>query len=449
MEEQIKIELANNRYVVTQHKPRLVSAIGAVHKSNGGIRLIHDASRPYGGAINDFWEKEEFRYQSIQDAVSKVSQNCYMAKLDLQSAYRSVKLHNSNFPYTGLKWLFAGETQPRYLIDTRLPFGARRAPYIFHHLTQSVCRMMLKHGFHGVIAFLDDFLILEESKEKCLAGLQTLMGLVRKLGFSINYDKLEMPTTRLDFLGITLDTERMTLELPQKKLVDLESELQTLRSRERCTKKQLQRVVGKLNFACSCIYGGKFFLRRLYDSISKLHKPWHRTRVTRAMLLDIEWWLCFLHKFNGLMPMIDPRPLVPIFTDSSSVAAGAVFGNNFIHVPWTKWPGCEKLHINFKEMIAVEIALTHWAPYLANHTVHVHVDNTAAVGMLNKRTSRNPRAMQSLRNIFWLSTLYNFRLNVEYIPGSSNVRADLASRLHDPKIVARCGVEITPVVYSL
>ena len=46
------------------------------------------------------------------------------------------------------------------MADTRLPYGGRRAPGIFHHLTQAVKRMMVMRGYKAIVVYLDDFLII-------------------------------------------------------------------------------------------------------------------------------------------------------------------------------------------------------------------------------------------------------------------------------------------------
>lgn len=443
VEEQILSEIANNRYKIVSEKPLIVSALGAVRKGDGGVRLIHDASRPQGRAVNDYWEKEPFSYQSLQDAVDLFTPHCYAAKLDMEKAFRTVPTHPSNYPYMGLKWKFKHHSQDTYMVDTRLPFGARRSPYIFHQLGQAALRIMAAKGYHNIVVFLDDFLVVHEDREFCLQTLNVLLLTLRELGFSINYNKVVMPTKRITFLGIDLDSRSMTIELPRKKIDETLLLLQAMQTKKKVTKKELQSVVGKLNFACQCVYGGKFFLRRLYDAINKLQQAWHRTRVTRNMLMDIHWWLQFLTDFPGWLPMIDPRPLCPIYTDACGLAAGAAFGHYFVYMPWSHWEGCEDLHINSKEAIAVEIAVTHWAPHLAHHKVLVHSDNQAAVSMLNRGSSRCPRVMRSLRNIYWLSAKYNFRIQATYIPGRNNTLADTASRLHEPDILERNHLDVS------
>ncbi len=73
-----------------QHQPSVVSALGAIPKSSGGVRLIHDCSKPVGEAVNDYAIREEFKYKTLQDAISMISPGDYLAKVDLHSAYRSV-----------------------------------------------------------------------------------------------------------------------------------------------------------------------------------------------------------------------------------------------------------------------------------------------------------------------------------------------------------------------
>jgi len=158
VEKQILTELEEGRYVVVQTKPTIVSALGAIVKKNGSIRLIHDASRPDGTSLNSYAILEsKMRFESIDTAERLLHPGYFMAKLDLKSAYRSVLLHPSQYDLTGLKWTFKGHKTATYLVDTRLPFGARFSPGIFHNLTQAVKVIMRERGHTGLVVYLDDF----------------------------------------------------------------------------------------------------------------------------------------------------------------------------------------------------------------------------------------------------------------------------------------------------
>ena len=98
-----------------------------------------------------------------------------------------------------------------------------------------------------------------------------LCGLLRRLGFAINYSKVEGPAQRITFLGITLDTVTQTVELPQRKLSELYDTLLDMYSRPKVTKRQLQSLAGKLNWATQCTYGGRH--RRMRRGAGGLQPP--------------------------------------------------------------------------------------------------------------------------------------------------------------------------------
>lgn len=434
VEKQIEEELKNGHYKVVNSKPRIVSAIGAIPKKNSSkVRLIHDCSRPVGNALNDFATTNKFRYQTIQDAVDLVKTGYYMAKIDLANAYRCVKVHPSNHPLTGLKWNFSGDVSPTFMVDTRLPFGARKSPEIFNLLTQTVRKMMATKGFSNMVVYLDDWIIVAPTYQECLNGMNTLLSLLRKLGFQINYSKMEGPSQRLVFLGILLDSLDMTLYLPSEKIADLLCTLQYFRTRQKVTKRKLQKLAGKLNWASQCVYGGRIFMRSILNKMNSLNLPWHRTRMTKDIRRDVVWWITFLQDFNGTIPMIDSRPAAPVCIDACNVGAGAVFRGDCVYTRWQDvLHNPTSVHINAKEVLALEPAACVWAPAWANQKVYVYTDNQVAACVINKGSSKDKLIMDSLRRIFWLSVHYNFRLKALYYPGERNVIADAVSRLHEP-----------------
>ena len=70
-------------------------------------------------------------------------------------------------------------------------------------------------------------------------ALNTLVHLLRKLGFMINWSKVVDPTTSITFLGIEIDSSTMELRLPADKLSLLRLELNDFKVRKRASKKQL------------------------------------------------------------------------------------------------------------------------------------------------------------------------------------------------------------------
>ena len=433
VEQQILEELANGRYIMASSRPRIISALGAIDKPNSNkVRLIHDCSRPPGYALNDLATPEKFSYQSVQDAVALVKENCYLAKIDLSNAYRSVKIHPTDHQVTGLAWTFEGEDTPSIMYDTRLPFGARLSPQKFNNLTQAVCRIMASKGVIRMVAYLDDFLIISPSKEECQQQMQLLIKTLRHLGFAINYSKVTGPCQQLTFLGVEFNTISCTLGLPADKLSTFLTDVKQMYSKRTASKRELQSLAGRLSWASQVVIGGRPHLRRILDLINRLSKPSHRTRVTGDMKEDLSWWICYAAQFNGTLPMIDHRQYSFVCIDACPVAAGAYFNGQCLYHPWKDWPGSEDLHINYKEVLTVVSAALLWCKQWANKIVKVHCDNQAAVAIINKGTAKDPFVMSSLRNLFWLSALFNFKLSAVYYPGSYNTIADACSRLHEP-----------------
>ena len=216
VEQTIGEEIQHGNYIVTAEKPTIVSALGAIPKPySDKMRLIHDCSRPQHSNVNSYTDTQHhYSYVTVDTAVSLIKSNAYLAKIDLKSAYRHVPIHLSNYPATGLAWQFCGDNTLTYLYDCKLPFGVAKSPEIFHRLTQAITRMMKRRGF-TVLAYLDDFLIIADTKVECQQAYEELIKLLGELGFQINWDKAVGPCQRLTFLGIEIDTvHRLTPYLP-------------------------------------------------------------------------------------------------------------------------------------------------------------------------------------------------------------------------------------------
>ena len=121
----------------------------------------------------------------------------------------------------GCKWQFLGDHSYTYFYDTRLPFGVKSSPEIFHRITQLVRCMMARRGFPNIIVYLDDFLVIGATREECQLAYDTLFQLLIDLGFTLSEHKLVPPTQRLTFLGVELDTMVGTMTLPADKRVYL------------------------------------------------------------------------------------------------------------------------------------------------------------------------------------------------------------------------------------
>lgn len=154
--------------------------------------------------------------------------------------------------------------------------------------------------------------------------------------------------------------------------------------RRRASKKQLQQLAGKLNWACRVVYGGRTFLRRILDMLNLLQSPSAKVRLAAEFHEDIRWWHSFFHYFNDKCTFLRQSPTTDVQTDACLVAAGAYFREDWLYFNFAlDTPDLAHLHINYKEVLAQVFAVFRWAPCWANQHVIIHSDNEAAVHIIN------------------------------------------------------------------
>ena len=142
---------------------------------------------------------------------------------------------------------------------------------------------MAKRCYHDIIVYLDDFLVIRATFEDCKQKYDVLLSLLQDLGFT--------------FLGVQLDTIACTLMLPAEKLQEFQTLVTEFRSKHRATQRQLQRLVGKLNWPCRVVYGGRTILRRILDLTNAMTGS-AKQRLSGSFHQDILWWDRFLDVFN-------------------------------------------------------------------------------------------------------------------------------------------------------
>lgn len=109
------------------------------------------------------------------------------------------------------------------------------------------------------------------------------LNLLSELGLIINWEKVIGPTQRLTFLGIEIDTVLRQLCLPESKLCELRELLSDALIMLSITKRELQTLLGKLNFAARVVFGGRTFLRRIIDVMNTLLRPHHHTLINKQL----------------------------------------------------------------------------------------------------------------------------------------------------------------------
>ena len=254
--------------------------------------------------------------------------------------------------------------------------------------------MLKRHGLTATVVYLDNFFIKGETFEDCLNALNIIVRLLRKLRFHINWNKVVDPCTKITFLGIEIDSLEMCLRLPDEKLHQVRQELAHFQGWKRVSKKQLQSLAGKFNFCARMVYGGSVYSCPVIDTINLLKASDLKIKLSCSIRADITWWQSFMASFSERSLLLDHQPITSVFTDSCDVAAGGTFEGDWFYLNWElDWPFVANLHTNSKEILAVFLAVCHWAPCCRNKTICIQSDNTFTVASINRGISRNPFIM--------------------------------------------------------
>ena len=272
-----------------------LSPLGLIpKKAPGEFHLIHHLSFPYGTSVNSHipTEASSVRYASIDDAIRIIrctGRGCALAKTDVKNAFRLIPVNPNDYDLLGIFW------QDHFYYDKCLPMGCSSSCKIFEAFSSAlewIARYKLSTP--GILHILDDFLIIEHDTVTCSTKLLSFLKTCDDLGVPMAPGKTVGPSTVLSFAGIELDTCKLEARLPQDKIDKCTNTIQDFLKCKKVTLKDIQSLIGLLNFTCSVVVPGRTFLRRMINLTVGIRRPMHMIRLTSAVKGDLHLWLQFL-----------------------------------------------------------------------------------------------------------------------------------------------------------
>ena len=404
-------------------------------KDPGKFRTLHNLSYPYNQfSVNSGISHQDstVKYATINQAIHRINTfptPPYLAKTDIQSAFRLIPVHPDSYHLLGFSW------EDKFYYDKCLPFGLSCSCQIFERFS-SALQWILEHklGVKDVFHVIDDFLFMALSKQTCLRHLNTFLALAKHLGIPIAEEKTELPTTILTFLGITLNTTSRQALLPEDKLAKCRDMINNAINSTHITLRQLQSLIGTLNFACSVVQPGRPFLRRLINLTIGATRPHQPIAISHQSKQDLQLWQQFLSQFNGKAFFLYSKPVssyeLNLYTDAAqSIGFGATFSSHWMQAKWpTSW---SNLHISILEFYPILVAVSTWAHLMANHSIIFHSDNAAVVHVINSKSAKHPMLLHILRKLTLLCLKHNIYFTSLHIPGKQNNLADALSRFQE------------------
>ena len=134
-------------------------------------------------------------------------------------------------------------------------------------------------------------------------------------------------------------------------------------SRRKVQLKELQSLMGQLNFACLVIVPGRAFTRRVIDLTKGITCSYYYIKLTKEALADLRAWPEFISHFSGKCLLLNDRWVasdkICFYTDAaSSIGYAAVFGTRWFA---GKWPvSWKNFHITLMELYPMVAAVETW-----------------------------------------------------------------------------------------
>ena len=150
--------------------------------------------------------------QTFEAALKLIKPGVYMSKLDISNAYYSIPIAEEHQKYLAFKF------HKKFYCFTCVPNGLACGPRIYTKLTKPIFSTLRCQGFINS-SYIDDCLLIGDTKEKCEENESNTHSLLESCGFTINLLKSEPePTNEKCYLGFIINSLSMRVYLPKRKV---------------------------------------------------------------------------------------------------------------------------------------------------------------------------------------------------------------------------------------
>lgn len=403
----------------SEQSGQIVSNVFLRPKPNNRFRLILDLS----DFNTQFVEYQHFKMTNLKMAMDLVSPNIFMTSIDLSDAYFTVPIHIDSRKFLKFRW------EDKLFQFAALPNGLACAPRLFTKLLNPVFAFFRKKGW-SCFQYIDDSIIMHESKNRCEEITKKIAHKLRALGFFIHEGKSKMsPDTQITFLGFNIDSKLMKITPTEEKKGKIKRAGAQILERNRLSVREVAGFIGLAgSYAVASDYGANHVKQIELDKNIALRKA--RGNYEALMSLsekacqDIHWWLTNADHISRNLARISWD--FTISTDASLEGWGVVspLGNTN-----GRWSHLEQgQHINVLESKAILFGLQCFAK-TKGLAIKILSDNSTAVTYVNKKGGvHSPNCLEVAKKIWDYAEEMSLTLYAAHIPGKHNTLADIYSR---------------------
>ena len=166
------------------------STLFIIPKKNGKLRPVTNL-RP----LNKYLLKKHFKMDTLQKVINLVKKGDWAISIDLTDAYLHIPIHVSHCKF--LRFHIKGQSYQW----KAMCFGPTSAPRVYTKIMSVVMAYLHLQNIR-IVAYLDDLLILNQSKTDLQKDRKKCINLLLSLGFIINVEKSNLePSQAIVYLG--------------------------------------------------------------------------------------------------------------------------------------------------------------------------------------------------------------------------------------------------------
>mmetsp|Transcript_4131 Transcript_4131/g.11539 ORF Transcript_4131/g.11539 Transcript_4131/m.11539 type:complete len:571 (-) Transcript_4131:436-2148(-) len=381
--------------------------------------------------LNDFvQDAPAFRTESMKSLTESILPGDFGVKVDLKKAFWGIRIPPRLRKYFCFIW--GGRT---YQL-TSLPLGLKVSPFIFQSVMKAAVATLRRRGIR-VLVYVDDLLILHQSRSQARRHAQAVVDYLDSLGFVVSPEKtMRVPEQAFTYLGLTYNTADMTVAAPPEKLRDIRRQARGLLQQDNWTPRQVARLTGKIVFIAPAAMEARLHLQELFSfqRLALKKGSWDTPQEPSDRALQtVRWW--------ARSPPLTPTTFAPVnvgevveaSADAGPRGLGAIMQDGPTRLTAARmWrAGQARESTNARELRALLFALQTWHQRWKGRTVRLTTDSQVAYRYVRKVTGRVDHLSSLARRLNALAIKHKIRLLPRQVPGEQIPEADALSRLSD------------------
>lgn len=386
--------------------------------------IISPVQSPYASPVFFVKKKQGFRLvgdfrflnkKILFDPLSGVNMNSifnslanarYFSTMDMSQSFYQIPLSEESRAVSAIVTSFG-----QYAFNV-CPFGMVNS-------AQALNRYLLRElaDFrHFLSIYYDDLIIYSFSLDEHIEHINAILVRFKKLGLTLNPDKIQLGMTRLKILGHIVTSQGRCPD-PTK----------VLSIKQLSTPKNVKEVQTFLGMVA--------FYAKFIPNFGVIASPLNALKRKNAKFVFGQPEVESFQKLKDILadpPVLkfyDPQKKIFLCTDASSVGIGAVLmqehsdGRHPIEYFSRRLRPTETRYSAYElELLAVISAINHFKDYLLDKHFFLETDSSAIVWLLNSPTRFNKLSR-------WILTLSRFNFTPVHVRGVTNYTADCLSRL--------------------